>query len=415
MWPRSLIVCALALSPALPGCGARAELIVPPFDAAPRPDVATPDASLPDASQPDVSSPPGCMLGPIVVLKRRMEPSFVLSLAAMNGGGFAFTMASGWMGFASPALVTVDDALVETAATATERLETVHSLEGDPRLYTVTSQRDTTAGAPIEHAFYQRNPRLERQPLGRLCADCAAVDRPIAQRGATLAVPIGTGALDSGGAQLLEAATGALGARMLAMDLRAPAVIATSEGWYAVSQSAGGALARALFALDGGGARVLASQMGFDGASGPWIVRTAGDGLAVVGMSRGGGRTVPLTMNVWNSAQTLAAGPDVAITVGAAGPTSQGLSVASSAARGLIAIAWGEQTGTDGAGAWLTVVNERGRPVFEQQLASDRAANAQSYTVYTAVAPHPEGFVLAYNAWQPQANYAIYGRVVRCR
>lgn len=39
----------------------------------------------------------------------------------------------------------------------------------------------------------------------------------------------------------------------------------------------------------------------------------------------------------------------------------------------------------------------------------------QSYTVFTGLAPHPEGFLLVWNGWQREANYAIDARVVRCR
>lgn len=405
---------------ALAACGARAELIVQRGPVSSPSDVITVDAVAVDAVSADASRPDAglvaCSLGPIVVLKRRMEPSFLLSLTAIEGGGYAFTMASGWMGFASPALVVLDDNLQETAAIATPRLEVVHAIQGARRLYTVTSERDPTRNIPVDSAFYELSPRLERAPSTQLCLGCVVRDRPAAQRAGQIAVSMSTQALDNGGVIVVNAMSGELVGRAFAADLRDPSALAVSQGWYAVSQSTmNGALSRALFTEPLMNARALQPvAMGFDGNVAPWLVRADSSTIAAVGMARGGGRTVPITMVTWPDERSLEDQPSLARTVGAAGPTAQGLSAYARADLGLVAIAWGEQIG-DNAGAWVTVVDARARPVLAQQSASEPVGRSQSYTVYTAVAPHPEGFVVAWNGWQRQANYAIYARLVRCR
>lgn len=415
-------VALVLLSFALSACGARAELIVHRGSSPPAPD----DVIARDAQNPNDAAPSdaagadagerACSLGPIVVLKRRMEPSFLLSLTAINGGGYAFTMASGWMGFASPALVVVDDNLQETAAIATLRLETVHAIEGARRLYTVTSERDPMRNIPVDHAFYELSPRLERRTLPQVCLGCVVRDRPVAQRAGTLGVAMSTEALGSGGVTVLNAMSGEQIGVAIAADMRAPALLAIRDGWYAVSQTSTNELGRALFSEPVGAARaVVPVSAGFDGNSAPWLVRADANTIAAIGMARGGGRTVPLTMVTWPDESSLTGSPTLERTVGAAGPTAQGLSAAARSDLGLVAIAWGEQTGDNGGGASITVVDARARPVLAQQSASDRVSNSQSYTVFTALAPHPEGFVIAWNGWQSQANYAIYARVVRCR
>lgn len=411
---RNLILCACASFAPLLHCGARAELIVRGGNTIALPDASMPDARVADGALSDASAA-SCSLGPTVVLKRRMEPSFLLSLTAMPNGGYAYTMASGWNGLASPALVTVDANLMETAAIATTRLLTVHAVTGDDRLYAVTSERDSAMGMPVEHAFYRTNPRLEAQPLGALCMGCTVRDRPAVLLDRSIAVPMSTGALGSGGAVLVAKDTGVVGASLVGMDMQSPAVLATSGGLFAVSQRGDGPLARLMFDPSGAGVRALSSvNVGFDGISPPWLVRLANAGVVAVGMARGGGRTVPITMAQWASDAALtAAVPDVLLTVGAAGATAGQLSAAAHATRPMIAIAWGEQIGEQ-SGASLSVVDARGAPLLEQQVVSEPTTNSQSYTIYTAVAPHPEGFVVAWSGWQRQANYAIYARVVRC-
>jgi hypothetical protein len=393
----------------LAGCGARAELIVQRGPISSPPDVLGTDASRTDAG--DIT----CSLGPIVVLKRRMEPSFLLSMTAIEGGGYAFTMASGWMGFASPALVVLDQDLQEMAATATPRLEVVHAIQGVRRLFTVTSERDPTRNAPVDSAFYELSPRLERESSTSLCMDCVVRDRPAAQRAGQIALSMSTQVLDNGGVMLVDATSRALVGRAFAADLRAPSVLAVSQGWYAISQSSmNGALSRALFSEPLTNARALQPvARGFDGNDAPWLVRVDSTTIAAVGMARATGSTVPITMATWESDRSLEEQPSLARTVGTTGPTAQGLSACARMDLRLVAIAWGEQLGDNG-GAWVTVVDARARPVLAPQSASEPVANSQSYTIFTAVVPHPEGFVVAWNGWQRQANYAIYARLVRC-
>jgi hypothetical protein len=405
---------------AVAACGARAELIVqrvaPSQQDASAPDAVAVDVVAGDSSRPD-AGPLACSLGPIVVLKRRMEPSFLLSFTAIEGGGYAFTMASGWMGLASPALVVLDQNLQETSAVATPRLEVAHALQGVRRLYTVTSERDPTRNLPVESAFYELSPRLERVPSTQLCVRCVVRDRPAAQRAGQIAVSMSTQALDNGGVIVANAMSGELVGSAFAADLRDPSALAVTQGWYAVSQSTmAGALSRALFTEPLMNARALQPvAVGFDGNAAPWLVRADSSTIAAVGMAREGGRTVLVTMVAWPDEGSLQALPTISRTVGAAGATAQGLSATARADLGLVAIAWGEQIGDNGGGAWITVVDAQARPVLAQTSASEPVANSQSYTIYTAVAPHPEGFVVAWNGWQRQANYAIYARVVRCR
>lgn len=387
---------------ALSGCGARAELLV-------RPTPAQPDASDPDASEPDVVAPERCSLGPIVTLAQRTEPSFLLSLVETDDG-YALTMASGWSGFGSPALRTFDRALRGTGEIATERLEYVSTIQGEPRLYARTSAFDRGTAAP-RHAWYERAP-LRRVDLGPLCDGCAMHDRPAVTAGNRIAVPFGTGVLDSGGA-LLVTRDGLLAPGASAMDLRSPALLPARDALLAISQAGASQLTRVLFTIDGQRAQALRPVTGgYNGASAPWLVRASDGAIAAIGMSVGGGRVVPLTMSVWSSDASLSGDPDLGRTLAAAGPTAQGLSALALASQGRVAVAWGEQTGD--SGAWLTVLDTRGRPVMPQRLASDPVGNTQSYTIYTALAPHPEGFVLAWSGWQRASNYGIYARVVRC-
>lgn len=387
---------------ALSGCGARAELIVQRAASAS-------DVVATDSSEPDVVSIEPCTAGPILVLARRTEPSFLLSLVATDDG-FALSMASGWSGFGSPALRTYDRALGETGEIATERLEYVSTIRGEPRLYVRTSALDRGTAAP-RHAWYERDP-LRRVDLGPLCDGCAMSDRPAVSVGDRIAVPFGTGVLDAGGA-LLVTRDGLLAPGVSAMDLRAPALLPVQDALLAVSQGASSQLTRVLFSGDGSGARALRPVTGgYNGASAPWLVRASDGAIAAVGMSVGGGRIVPLTMSVWSGDASLSGDPELGRTIAAAGPTAQGLSALALSSQGRVAVAWGEQTGD--SGAWLTVVDTRGRPVMQPRRASDPAGNSQSYTIYTALAPHPDGFVLAWSGWQRASNYGIYARVVRC-
>ncbi len=415
--------CAWLSLVAAVGCGARQELIVAwrSSDAATVDVQVLPDAS-PDASQdasPDVadaSADPQCSLGPIVTLTRRMEPSFLLSMVALPRGGYAYTMASGWSGFASPSLFVLDASLREVSAVGLARLETVHALDGDPRLYTVTSERDPARGAPVEHALYTLGAGSpQRTALGALCDGCRPSDRAVAQGSGVIAVPIGTTALDGGGVQLVQLPSGRGAAQGTAMDLPSPAVLSVRDGWLVAARSSRGDLTRALFARDGSGARALVPvSVGFDAM--PVALARAGDGAIVaVGANRGGGRIVPVTMAVWASEDSLADAPTITRTIAPAGPTAQGLSAVARSDQPWIAVSWGEQTGERGGGAWLTVIDTQSRRLFEPTMVSDAVSNSMSYTVYTAVAPHPEGFVVAWNGWQPSAQYAIYARVVRCR
>lgn len=387
---------------ALCSCGARAELLVLPTHG-------TPDASVPDASIPDASVPESCTMGPIVVLAQRLEPSFLLSMVATDDG-YALTMASGWNGFASPALRTFDRALRGTGEIATERLEYVSTIQGDPRLYARTSAFDR-GPSPPRHAWYERAP-LRRVDLGPLCDGCTMSDRPAVSVGDRIGVPYGTGVLDGGGA-LFVTRDGMLAPSTSAMDLRSPALLPTQDEVLAVSQGASFLLTRVLFTATGERARALRPVMGgYNGASAPWLVRASDGAIAAIGTSIGGGRVVPVTMSLWRSDATLENEPDLGRTIAAAGPTTQALSALALASRARIAVAWGEQTGE--AGAWLTVVDTGGRPVMEQRLASDPTGNSQSYTIFTALAAHPEGFVVAWSGWQRSSNYGIYARVVRC-
>jgi hypothetical protein len=365
----------------------------------------------------DAAAQERCALGPIVTVHRRLEPSFVLSLAAVRAGGFVYTRASGWSGFTRPELVLIDAALVERQVLSLSRLDTVHAVDGESRLYSVTSDREPMRGTIIEHGWITVGDRLQRTSLGALCEDgCVAIDRPIAVREGSIGVAVATQRLDSGGVQIVDRASGSVGPRGIATDLRAPALLAVRDGWYAVARRADGALARVVFDPSATAARALAPVLdGFNGSEGPAVVRAAAREVVVVGSRAASGGRGAITMATWAGDERLVEQPSTVATIAATGVSAQGLSVAARPDRGWVAVAWGEQIGLDRSGAWLTVQSTDGSELFSAKLASEPVGMSQSYTVYTALAPHPEGFLLLFNGWQRAANYGIYGRVVRCR
>ena len=41
--------------------------------------------------------------------------------------------------------------------------------------------------------------------------------------------------------------------------------------------------------------------------------------------------------------------------------------------------------------------------------------SSATYSVWAAAAPHPEGQAVVWDAWHELANYAIYGKIIRCQ
>ncbi len=407
--PAGRTSCALALL-AL-SCGARTPLDLPP----PRAPIPHDDASA-DASSPPVPSPPGCELGPTTVLEREVAPSFLLSLAQTPDGRYAYTTATGWMGFERPRLIVRDATLARRAELALDRLETIHALAPDGPLYGITSQRDPARDRPPEHALYRVLPdgNLLRAPLGPLSMPARPVDRPVAQRGRRIAIPMASEG-NSGGLQLVELETFRAGLAAQSTELAAPALLSTAAGWLAVSARPAGGLARVLFDLDGAGLTALAPvPEGFDDGQPPIALRATDSAIAVVGARRGPAR-VEISLSLWPSEQSLADAPERALPLAITSPASQSLSASARSDRGWIAAAWGVQSDPRGSGAWLVVSDASGRILLAPTPAGETVTSPQSYTVLTALAPHPEGFVLAWSGWQPSARYAIYARIVRCR
>lgn len=90
---------------------------------------------------------------------------------------------------------------------------------------------------------------------------------------------------------------------------------------------------------------------------------------------------------------------------------------ASIALRGdLAAVAWGEQVGPDRVGAHLAIVDLRDGSLFMPPavISADTGRGSASYTIWAAVAPHVDGFAVAWGAWEPTTFYGVYGKVVRC-
>jgi hypothetical protein len=81
-----------------------------------------------------------------------------------------------------------------------------------------------------------------------------------------------------------------------------------------------------------------------------------------------------------------------------------------------VAVSWGETFGAGRVGAHLVVVGASDLAPWwgPGLLGPEPDRSSASTTIWTAVAPASFGHVVAWNDWQPDANYAIYGKRVVC-
>ncbi len=80
---------------------------------------------------------------------------------------------------------------------------------------------------------------------------------------------------------------------------------------------------------------------------------------------------------------------------------------------GTAAATWGDQS-SPGAGAYATVIARDGTVLWPPAIVSTEIANQASHTIWSAIAPHPNGYLVVWGAWEERTMYALYARILRC-